>query len=184
MCIRDSLDTLKGSGPPELTAVVERLACRMVLLAGQETDATVAGRRVSDALSSGRALEKFARMIECQGGNPRVVEDYSLLPSTAERETFRAPRDGYLAALKAEGIGRASNVLGAGRTRVGDAIDHGVGIIVLAKPGDAVTKGQPLLELHHRHGRGVESALDLCRAAVAIEDIPPPHKDKVLGEVR
>jgi pyrimidine-nucleoside phosphorylase len=182
--IVECLDTLKGSGLPELTAVVERLACRMVLLAGQETDATAAGRRVSDALSSGRALEKFARMIEGQGGNPRVVEDYSLLPSTAERETFRASRDGYLAALKAEGVGRASNVLGAGRTKVGDAVDHGVGIIVLARPGDAVTKGQPLLELHHRRGRGVESALDLCRAAVCIEDEPPPHRDMVLGEVR
>jgi pyrimidine-nucleoside phosphorylase len=156
----------------------------MVLLAGRERSQEDATARVVAALASGRALDTFSRMIECQGGNPRVVDDYSLLPSAPGRDIWRAPRAGYLTALKAEAVGRASNVLGAGRSRVGDGVDHGVGVVALARPGDAVAAGQPLLELHHRDGRGVDAALALCRDATAIGDEPPPHRNTVLGEVR
>ena len=69
----------------------------------------------------------------------------------------------------------------ASRVRVGDAVDHGVGVIVLAKPGDEVRDNQPLLELHHRDGRGLDQAVALCRSAVAIGDTPPETKS--LGEV-
>ena len=181
--IIECLETLKGQGPGDLTAVVVRLASRMVVLAGLASDDRTASARVAHALESGRALETFARMIERQGGNPRVTENYALLPSAPARVICSASHSGYLTALKAEAIGKASNVLGAGRSTVGDAIDHGVGVVVLAKPGDRVTRGQPLVELHHR-GRGVEDALEFCRAAIAIDDEPPPRREKVLGEVR
>jgi pyrimidine-nucleoside phosphorylase len=181
--IIECLETLKGQGPGDLTAVVVRLASRMVVLAGLAGDDRTASARVAHALESGRALETFARMIERQGGNPRVTENYALLPSAPARVICSASHSGYLTALKAEAIGKASNVLGAGRSTVGEAIDHGVGVVVLAKPGDRVTRGQPLVELHHR-GRGVEDALEFCRAAIAIDDEPPPRREKVLGEVR
>jgi pyrimidine-nucleoside phosphorylase len=182
--IVECLDTLKGAGPPELTALVEHLASRMVLLAGLERDQEAATGRVAAALTSGRALETFTKMIERQSGNPRVVDDYSLLPSAPGREVCRASRGGYVVTLKAEAIGRASNVLGAGRSTVGERVDHGVGLVVRARPGDAVTAGQPLLELHHRDGRGVEAAMALCREAIAIGDDPPPLRKTVLGAVR
>jgi pyrimidine-nucleoside phosphorylase len=182
--IAECIETLNGSGPPDLTEVVKHLACRMVLLAGQETDPGAAAARVADALSSGRALDTFGRMIERQGGNRRVVEDMSLLPSAPDREFCRAPRAGYLTALRAEAVGRASNVLGAGRSKVGEAVDHSVGIVSLVTPGDAVQEGQPLLELHHRGGRGLEAALALCAASIGIGDEPPPRRQTMLGEVR
>jgi pyrimidine-nucleoside phosphorylase len=182
--IIECLDTLKGNGPSDLTLVVKRLAARMVVLAGLADDEHAAGDRVEQALGSGRALETFARMVERQGGNPRVADDYSLLPSAPGRTACPAPRGGYLTALKAEALGRASNVLGAGRTMVGDSVDHGVGVVVLAKPGDRVSEGQPLVELHHRDGRGLDAALELCRAGIRIGDAPPAQRDKILGEVR
>jgi pyrimidine-nucleoside phosphorylase len=182
--IIECLDTLKGRGPAELTEVVTYLASRMVLLAGQEQNEAAAATRVASALSSGRALDTFARMIERQGGNPRVVEDYSLLPSAPDREICRAPRAGYLTTLKAEAIGRASNVLGAGRNKVGESVDHGVGVMTCAKLGDRITIGQPLLELHHRGGRGVETALALCHDACVIGDAPPTLRTTILGDVR
>jgi pyrimidine-nucleoside phosphorylase len=182
--IIECIETLKGSGPAELAAVVTYLASRMVLLAGQEQREDAATARVVAALSSGRALETFARVIERQGGNPRVVENYALLPSAPDREIYHASRDGYLTAMKAESIGRASNVLGAGRNKVGESVDHGVGIIALAKPGDRITTGQPLLELHHRGGRGVEAAMALCGEASVIGDAPPALRDTILGDVR
>jgi pyrimidine-nucleoside phosphorylase/thymidine phosphorylase len=67
---------------------------------------------------------------------------------------------------------------------VGDAIDHGVGVLLKSKPGDAVRTGETLLELHHRDGRGVEAALALCREAISIGDSPPAPRQTVLGEVR
>ncbi len=182
--IIECLETLKGTGPTELTGVIRVLATRMVMLAGVEREEVDAARRVDEALATGRALEVFARMIERQGGDRRVVDDPSRLPSAPDREQLRATRAGYVTAMHAEAVGRASHALGAGRSQVGDAIDHGVGVIVVSKPGDAVQAGDPLLELHHRGGRSLEAALALCREAVSIGDEPPAPRRKVLGEVR
>jgi pyrimidine-nucleoside phosphorylase/thymidine phosphorylase len=85
--------------------------------------------------------------------------------------------------MRAETIGRASNVLGAGRSKVGDPIDHAVGITLVAKPGDRVAAGQPLLVLHHRNGRGLEEAAAMCREAFEFSDAAPPKRPKILGEV-
>jgi thymidine phosphorylase len=163
---------------------VRHLASRMVVLAEQERTEVAATQRVADALSSGRALETFAKMIERQGGNPRVVDDYSLLPSAPDREVCRAPRDGYVTTLKAEAIGRASNVLGAGRNKVGESVDHGVGVTTCVQLSDRVAAGDALLELHHRSGRGVEAAIALCREAIAIGDAPPTLRPTILDSVR
>jgi pyrimidine-nucleoside phosphorylase len=182
--IVECLETLKGKGPSEVTESVMHLASRMVVLAEQAPSEAAATDRVEDALASGRALETFAKMIERQGGNPRIVDDYSLLPSAPDREICRASRDGYVTALKAEAIGRASNVLGAGRNKVGESVDHGVGIIICVRLGEWVAAGHPLLELHHRGGRGVEAAMDLCREAVAVGDVPPIQRPTILGSVR
>ena len=123
-------------------------------------------------------------MIERQGGNRGVIDDYALLPAVAGRERTVAPRDGFVTHLRAEAIGLASNLLGAGRTQVGEPVDHAVGLVALAKPGDRVERGQPLLEIHHRDGHGVAVALELCREAVTIGDHAPTPRPKVLGEVR
>ena len=86
--------------------------------------------------------------------------------------------------MRAQPLGRASNLLGAGRATVADAIDHGVGVVVHAKPGDRVADGDVLLELHHRDGRGLAAALQMCATAVTIGDAAPPRREKVLDEVR
>jgi pyrimidine-nucleoside phosphorylase len=182
--IVECLDTLKNTGPADLTAVVIRLATRMVLLGEAESDPSAAEACVRAALTSGRALQTFARMIERQGGNPRVVDDYSLLPSVPAPELLRADRSGVVTMMKAEALGKASNVLGAGRATVEERVDHAVGIVVRAKPGDVVSAGDPLLELHHRDGRGLDAAIAMCRDAVSIGDAAPPRREKVLGEVR
>jgi pyrimidine-nucleoside phosphorylase len=182
--IIECLETLKARGPAELTDVIRVLATRMVMLAGLERDTAGATRRVDDALSTGRGLEVFRKLIERQGGNPRVVDDYALLPSAPDCEHVRARRAGYVTAMHAEAIGRATHALGAGRSRAGDAIDHGVGIIARVKPGERVNVGDALLELHHRGGRNLEAALALCDEAIAIGEEPPMAHQMVLDEVR
>ena len=182
--IVECIDLLKGDGPADVTGVVIQLAARMLVLAGIEREADAAHARVTEALASGRALQTFTRMIECQGGDPRVVDDTSLLPVSPSAEVFVAPRGGFVERLRAESIGRASNALGAGRTQVADAVDHGVGLLVLAKPGEAVREGQPIFELRHRDGRGLETALALCREALTIGDAAPIPRPHVLAEIR
>jgi pyrimidine-nucleoside phosphorylase/thymidine phosphorylase len=182
--IVETIDTLRGGGSADLTAVVLRLSSRMLLLGGVESDAAAATARVSQALASGRALQTFARMVDAHGGDPRVVDDPSLLPAAPGRARFEASRAGFVARMKAEALGRASNELGAGRSAVGDPVDHAVGIVTLVKPGDRVERGQPLLELHHRNGRGLSAALALCRESISIGDEAPVPRAKLLGEVR
>jgi pyrimidine-nucleoside phosphorylase len=191
--IAECLDTLKGHGPADLTGVVRRFAARMTVLAGLETDDAAAAARVSAALSSGRALEVFARMVERQGGNPRVAEDYTLMASAPDCERVVAWRGGVVTRVLAGSIGRASHELGAGRSKVGDPVDHAVGLRMLVARGDRVQEGQPLLELHHRQGHGLEVARGLCRAAIEIDDegqindesaAAPADGERILGEVR
>ena len=180
----ECLDTLTGRGPEDLTTAVKRLASRVLVLAGRERSEGDALCRVEAALSSGAALETFGRMIERQGGNRTVVEDRSLLPLVSDRAHYLAARDGYVTRVKAEAIGLAANILGAGRAKVGEPIDHAVGLVILAKPGTRVERGQPVIEIHHREGRGVNAALALCSDAVTIGDEAPPRRPVVLGDVR
>ena len=182
--IIECVDILKGAGPEDVMSVAIRLAARMLVVGGVEPDTAAASTRAATALASGRALETFAKMIERQGGDPKVVDDVSRLPTAPGRATVRAPRGGHVLALRAEAVGRASNVLGAGRTKVGDPVDHAVGVIARVRPGDEVREGDAVMELHHRDGRGLDEATSLCAAALEIADQPPPRRDKVLGEVR
>jgi len=128
----------------------------------------------------------FTRMIERQGGDPRVVDDYGLMPVAPDRETVTAWADGVVTHVLAGSIGRAAHQLGAGRSTVGEPVDHAVGLRMQVVRGERVRKGQPLLELHHRGGRGLEAARALCREAVHIDAAGQamPPGDRILGEVR
>jgi pyrimidine-nucleoside phosphorylase len=182
--VKECIDVLKGQGPRDLTAVATRLASRMLILGGVETDEQAARARVQSALDSGRALERFARLVERQGGDPRIVEDSGRLPTAPSREIVRARRSGFVTRTKAEALGRASNLLGAGRTKVDDPVDYAVGLVLLVKPGDRVQEGDPLMEVHHRDGVGLDAAVALSLEAVEIGDTAPPPREKVLAEVR
>jgi pyrimidine-nucleoside phosphorylase len=182
--IIECVETLKGKGPADVADVIVRFAARMVVMAGVELDQRAAMRRVEDALHSGRALDTFRRMIEAQGGNARIIDDYSVLPLAPDVEVMRAPRSGYVVTMKAGALGRASNVLGAGRSKVGEPVDPGVGVVTAKARGERIEEGEPLLELRHRGGRGLEVAVKLCRSAIRIADDRPTSRDKVLGEVR
>ena len=119
--IRECLDLLRGGGPADLAALVTRLAARMAVLGGQQPDEASALRAVPPP-SLRAALDTFRRMVRQQGGDPRVVDDPGL-PSAPSVATVRAPRAGTVAG-RAGAIGRASHALGAGRSVVGEAIDH------------------------------------------------------------
>jgi pyrimidine-nucleoside phosphorylase len=179
----ESIETLKGRGPRDLETLSVLLAARMLAVAGVEGDDKSAEARVRDAIRSGAGVEKFREVIAHQDGDPRVVDDYSRLPAASDRADVKAPRSGYVSALRAELIGRAAVALGAGRSRLDDVIDPGVGISVVARPGDRVAAGDPVLTVHHRAGAGVDEALALLSRAVGISDEAPTEPPIVVARI-
>ena len=179
----ECIETLKGRGPQDVEELSVLLAARMLIVAGFEGNEPAAVARVREALTSGAGVEKLKAIIQFQGGDPRVVDRYDLLPSAPDRQDIAATTDGYVSALLAEEIGRAAVSLGAGRGKLDDVIDPGVGIEIVARVGEAIRRGQPVLRVHHRSGHGLGDALPLLDRAVQIADTPPQARSIVVERV-
>jgi thymidine phosphorylase len=179
----ESIETLKGRGPKDLERLSLELAARMLVLAGVSGTAAEAAGRVQRALDSGAGLEKFRTVIEQQGGDPRVIDDYGRLPAVTGREPWRAPRSGVVARLDAELVGRAAVALGAGRDRVDASVDHAVGIDVVAPVGSAVRQGDPVLVIACDDPGRRAAAQALLTDAVEIADEAPPDRPLILGAI-
>jgi thymidine phosphorylase len=180
----ECFEVLKGRGPADLIDVSLELTARMLIVGGVASDRADADRRLRDAIASGAGLDRFRQIIEVQGGDPAVVDDYSRLPHVTNRHLVAADRSGFVASLDAELVGRASVALGAGRDRVDDPVDPAVGILVCAKPGDPVRAGDPVLEIQYRDSSRLATAVALAERAVAIGDAPPAARALIVGEVR
>jgi len=170
--IVECLETLKGNGPAGLEALCVALAARLVRLGNAAPDLAAAEARVRSVLASGHGLDTLRKVIERQGGDAAVVDDYGRLPRAASVEVITAARAGIVASVDAMAVGRASMALGAGRDRVDATIDPGAGIIVGAQPGDTVDVGTPLFGLHVGRGRSSADAKRLLQDAVMIADMP------------
>jgi pyrimidine-nucleoside phosphorylase len=182
--VAECIEVLKGGGPADVIEVTYELAARMLVLGRAAGHRDEGRQRARAAIASGAALERFRQIIEIQGGDSWVVDDPMRLPRAPERHLLTAHSAGYVARLDAELVGRACVALGAGRDQVDDPVDPAVGIIVSAKPGDAVRQGDVVLELHYRHARRLDVALLLATQAVTIRDEPPGPSPLVIGEVR
>ena len=181
--VAESLDVLRGGGPADLRELCHDLAARMLVIAGVDRDRAHADARVAAAIASGAALEKFAEMVAAQGGDARVVDEPSRLPAAPYRATIDAPRAGVLAGLDAEAVGRAAVLLGAGRDRADAPIDPAVGILLLARPGDTVEAGQPVLELLYRSAAALEAARSIAAGAMRVGEHAPDAGPLIRYEV-
>jgi thymidine phosphorylase len=139
--------------------------------------------RALRALHDGSGLAKLAEVVRAQGGDADQVLDPSRLPRAPHRETLCAPRAGFVARINAERIGMASVHLGAGRMRKGDPIDYAAGLVLLAKVGDRLDAGDPLVEIHARSAAHALAVRDELLAAYTLRAQPPTKKALLLGEV-
>jgi len=169
--VRESIDILRGQGPPDSTELVLRLGEEMLLLAEKRAKKkptrgarTRARARLEEALSSGRALDVLARMVAAHGGDPRVIESPERLPQARHRIAVRATKAGFVQSIDARALAEVALALGAGRRRTEDAIDPAVGVELLRKRGDRVTRGEELLLLHAR----TKTGLPLAQAGAAV----------------
>jgi len=179
----ECLEVMKGKGPIDLIELSLDLAGRMLVLGGAAATRADAHAMCLAALASGAALEKFRAIVERQGGDPRVIDDYSRLPEAPHQHLVHAKSAGFVSFLDAGLVGRASVALGGGRDRLEDAIDPGVGIMIRATVGEPVRAGDVILALRYRETVRLQAALPLVEAAVQVSPEPPAWQELVLEEV-
>jgi pyrimidine-nucleoside phosphorylase len=179
----ESISALKGSGPEDLMQVTYALCAEMLLLAGIVLRVDDAWPLMHDAIVSGKALTKFAEIIEAQGGDPRVVDDTRLLPRAPFRTYYLAPRSGYVARVSPRVVGHGIISLGGGRRTMHDTIDPAVGFVISAKPGDQVHEGEPLAAIHARDERGVAVGEKALSEAIFVADAPVQSLDLISHRV-
>ncbi|GAA1396370.1 thymidine phosphorylase [Luteococcus peritonei] len=158
--VTESVEVLAGGGPADVVELTVALAREMLQAAGSDADP-------AKALKDGSAMDVWKRMVRAQGGDPDAT-----LPVAKHSDEVLASEDGVLTRLDAMAVGVAAWRLGAGRARKEDAVQFGAGVVMHAKPGDRVTKGQPLLTLH----TDTPEAFDRARQALegGIEVGPEP----------
>jgi thymidine phosphorylase len=169
--VAEALETLRGDGPADLVEVTVALAAEMLRLAGIEADPAA-------ALASGQALDRFERMVAAQHGDLAAG-----LPTAACSETIPAATAGFLRKLDARAVGVAAWRLGAGRARKEDPVSPAAGIVCLAKPGERVAAGQPVLELRSDEPGRLARAREALAAAMEIGPEPRPARPLVIDRV-
>ncbi len=169
----ECIEILKNRGSEPLADLSIELASRMLLMSGLVDEPEEARRRIIQARTSGQALEKFRRIVEKQGGNPRIVDDYSLLPSAPKQTSIQSPRSGYISAIHAWKIGRAAMLLGAGRAKAEDKVDPAVGVRIVKQVGEQIRAGETWLEVHHRESSIPAQAMSLLVESLEIQELAP-----------
>jgi len=172
--VEEAVAALRGEGPGDLMEVTFALAQHMLELAGLAADPR-------EAIASGRALDTYRRMVKAQGGDP----DAPLPAARHVRHALIAGEDGWITRLDALAVGVAAWRLGAGRARKEDTVSHTAGVRCLAKPGDHVRRGQPILELHTDDPARFGPAAEALEAAgtLTIGGAPPPATPLVVSVI-
>ena len=167
----EAIETLRGDLEGDFAELCLELAARMLIVGGVENDLEIARDRSRDAITSGRALERFRACVEAQGGDPRVLDDTALLPQAGIQRAITAGRAGFVTGIETDEIGRVVMDWGGGRRRLEDKIDYAVGLRLHAKIGDQVDAGDPLLTAYYNDESKFEEMAARLRAAYRVEDV-------------
>jgi pyrimidine-nucleoside phosphorylase len=202
----EAIETLKGNGPEDITELSIELATQMLMVGeietdcikskkdmeinsvkakeGMEIDYIKAKEKVTQILKSGDALMKFGQFIEAQGGNLKVIEDYSLFPQAQQKSEIKATQGGYVSGINAGTIGMASQRSGAGRATKDEQIDLSAGIILNKKVGDRVEASETLATVYSSDQAKLLEAHELTQSAFIIEKDPPTKKDLIINIIK
>ena len=181
--VMEASQTLQNVGPTDLTRLSLELAARMIYL-GKVTSSLDEARDVAQRkLLDGSGYRKLKEVIEAQGGNPQVLDKFELLPNATGVREITSPRAGFISAIDAEDVGRASAMIGAGRDAKDDAIDPAVGVILEIKVGEKVEAGSVLCRLYYTGEGRLEEASEVIEDAFRISSHPPEERELILEVV-
>ena len=175
--------TLQNVGPNDLTRLSLELAARMIYLGRVTATLDDARELAQQCLLDGAGYRKFRDVIQAQGGNPQVLDRFELLPNATGVREIPSPRAGFVSAIDAEDIGRASSMIGAGRDRKEDVVDHAVGVILEVKVGQRIDAGGVLCRLYYTKDEKVEEAAQLIEDAFRISTHEPEERELILEVV-
>ncbi|HEU0175617.1 MAG TPA: thymidine phosphorylase [Blastocatellia bacterium] len=179
----EAIETLRGDLEGDFAELCLELAARMLIAGGVESDLDIARDKARDAITSGRALERFRACVEAQGGDPRVFDDTKLLPQAGEQRVITAGRKGVIVGVETDEIGRVVMGWGGGRRRLEDRIDHAVGLRLHAKIGDQVDAGDPLVTAYYNDVSKIEEMSARLRAAYRIGGSAPKSEPLIKAVV-
>ncbi|EJL41004.1 pyrimidine-nucleoside phosphorylase [Brevibacillus agri] len=171
--VKEAVETLAGRGPKDLTELALSIGSRMLVLGGLVSTVEEGRVKLEELMTSGKAVDKLAEMVEAQGGDKQDVYDLSRLPQAKIIHQVVAEQDGYVEAIDAEAVGHASVVLGAGRLTKEMPIDLAVGFVLHKKRGDEVRAGEALMTIHANDEQLLQSALEELRNAFSISTTIP-----------
>ncbi len=170
--VREAIETLRGGGPADFREHCLHVAAHLLVLGRRTADLESARRSAEAVLASGAALEKFRTLVRAQGGDVSYVDVPEKLPQARLVTVVEAERSGYIAQVHARLFGEAAVLLGGGRAKKGDPIDHAVGLIVHVKVGDYVERGRPLYTLHANEPARLEEARRHLQDAIGWSETP------------
>ena len=180
MEVQESIELLRGGGPPDLRDLCLELAAWMLYLDGASKTIADGRRRAEEIIACGKAFAKFREMVELQGGDVRTIDEPSLLPTTKHRIDVPSAWAGYVTAIQCEDVGTACVLLGGGREQKEHSVDPAVGIVVHKKIGDKIAEGEPFYTIHCHSDAQAARAKKLLEESYEIADVPPAHKKRLI----
>ena len=166
--IIEGIEALKGNWSSDLKEVVYEIVYLALKHKGEVKTFEEASEKIDEVINNGRALELLKQFIELSGGDGEVVNNYELLPTPKSVLKVLAQEDGYVTKIKAEEVGKAAMVIGAGRATKEDEVDHAVGIELKKKVGDKVEKGDLIAEIYYNDDKNIESSKAMVLDAYVI----------------
>ena len=166
--IIEGIEALKGNWSSDLKEVVYEIVYLALKHKGEVETFEEASEKIDEVINNGRALELLKQFIELSGGDGEVVNNYELLPTPKSVLEVLAQEDGYVTEIKAEEVGKAAMVIGAGRATKEDEVDHAVGIELKKKVGDKVEKGDLIAEIYYNDDKNIESSKAMVLDAYVI----------------
>lgn len=171
----ESVKLLKGEVRGDLYDICIELAANMIKLTNGKA-LEECRMLAKSAVDDGSALNKLKEMVAAQGGDVRLIENTDLFTKAKHSLKIAAPKDGYINHMDSEKLGDVSVILGAGRVKKDDKIDHSAGIILSKKTGDFVRKGDALAELHTNNSDSLKDAQNVFNAALTFSDSKPDRQ--------
>jgi pyrimidine-nucleoside phosphorylase len=180
---REAIDVLNDAGPADTRELTLTLGAEMLVLGKAEPSLLRARARLERALADGSALDRFARMVQAQGGDLRAVEHPERLSNAKAKVEVLATRSGYVADCDAYALGVCAIALGAGRTRAEQSVDPSAGIELCAQRGERVTRRQPIAVIHARSRALAESEAERVRGAFRLSAAKPKSQRVVIERI-